>query len=40
MTGGKKKGGKDVGRGKWIVFGVVGVILAMRAWQRYKENTL
>ena len=40
MTGGGKKGGKDVGRGKWIVLGVVGGILAMRAWQRYKENTL
>jgi len=39
-AGRNQKGGKDSGRGKWIVLGVVGVILAMRAWQRYKENTL
>jgi hypothetical protein len=38
--GGKRKRGKDGGRGKWIVLGVVGLILGMRAWQRYKENTL
>jgi hypothetical protein len=28
------------GRGKWIIFGVIGVLVALRAWQRYKENVL
>src|SRR5271170_3592616 len=28
------------GRAKWIVLGVVGFIIAVRAWQRYRENTL
>ena len=37
--GGKKRG-KDGGRGKWIILGVLGAILGIRAWQRYKENTL
>jgi len=31
---------KSDGRGKWIFIGIVGVIIAVRAWQRYKENTL
>lgn len=31
---------KSDGKGKWIVIGVIGIIIAMRAWQRYKENTL
>jgi hypothetical protein len=25
------------GSGKWWIIGVVGLIVAMRAWQRYKE---
>ena len=28
------------GRGKWIILGVIGILVAMRAWQRYKENVL
>jgi hypothetical protein len=31
---------KSESRVKWIIIGVVGVIIAIRAWQRYKENTL
>jgi len=34
---GEKKDGRS---GRWIIFGVVGAIIAMRAWQRYKDNTL
>ena len=33
-----KKGSS--GRGKWIILGVIGVLVALRAWQRYKENAL
>ena len=29
---------RNAGRGKWILLGALGIILAMRAWQRYKEN--
>lgn len=35
---GKQK--KSDGRGKWIIIGIVGALIAMRAWQRYRENTL
>jgi predicted negative regulator of RcsB-dependent stress response len=28
------------GTGKWIIFGVLGVLVVLRAWQRYKENVL
>lgn len=28
---------KRDGSGKWWIIGVVGFIVAMRAWQRYKE---
>ena len=38
-TGGRNRK-RGEGRGKWIILGIVGVIIAMRAWQRYKENTL
>lgn len=31
------KRGSD-GRGKWIVIGVVGVLVAMRAWQRFNDG--
>jgi hypothetical protein len=31
---------KSDGMGKWIIIGVIGIIIAMRAWQRYKESTL
>jgi hypothetical protein len=31
---------RETGRGKWVLLGVIGVIIAIRAWQRYKENTL
>jgi hypothetical protein len=30
---------KREGSGKWWIIGVVGLIVAMRAWQRYKEVT-
>src|SRR5271154_6751040 len=30
---------KREGSGKWWIIGVVGIIVAMRAWQRYKEVT-
>jgi hypothetical protein len=35
------RGGKARGEGfagKWIVVGVVGVVIALRAWQRYQEG--
>lgn len=35
--GNKRKG--DGRSGKWILVGVVGVIVALRAWQRYHEGT-
>ena len=35
---GKQK--KWDGMGKWIIIGIVAALIAMRAWQRYKENTL
>lgn len=35
--GNKQKG--DGGSGKWFLVGVVGVIVALRAWQRYQEGT-
>jgi hypothetical protein len=35
---GVKKGSS--GRGKWIILGIIGALVAIRAWQRYKENTL
>src|SRR5271170_4060566 len=28
-----KTGEKNRGRGKWIALGIVGIVLAMRAWQ-------
>jgi hypothetical protein len=28
------------GTGKWIIFVVIGVLVVLRAWQRYKENVL
>lgn len=31
---------KSDGKAKWIILGIVGALIAMRAWQRYKENTL
>ena len=37
QRGNKKKSG---GKGKWIIIGIVGVLIAVRAWQRYRENTL
>jgi hypothetical protein len=30
---------KREGSGKWWIIGVVGIIVVMRAWQRYKEVT-
>ena len=33
-----KRDGKG-GTGKWIIVGVVGIIVALRAWQRYQEGT-
>lgn len=33
---GKVKG--ENGVGKWVIVGVVGVIVALRAWQRYQEG--
>jgi hypothetical protein len=33
---GKRKGD---GRGKWIAIGIVGAVIALRAWQRYKEGS-
>src|SRR5579859_6195254 len=35
--GNKQKG--DGGTGKWFLVGVVGFIVALRAWQRYQEGT-
>ena len=29
---------KSDGKGKWIIIWIVGVIVAMRAWQRYNES--
>jgi len=31
---------KGDGRGKWIVVGIIGILVAMRGWQRWKENAL
>jgi hypothetical protein len=45
-TRGLKEQGMEVakrkgdGRAKWIAIGVVGLVLAMRAWQRYKEGAV
>ena len=33
-------GKKAAFRGKWIILGAVGVMIALRAWQRYYESTL
>jgi hypothetical protein len=37
QEGNKRKG--DGGSGKWLLVGVVGIIVALRAWQRYQEGT-
>jgi hypothetical protein len=45
-TRGVKEQGKEVaerkgdGRVKWIAIGIVGLVIAMRAWQRYKEGAV
>ena len=31
---------KSDSAGKWILIGIIGIIVAMRAWQRYNESTL
>ena len=36
----RKKQKRSEGAAKWIIIGIVGALIAMRAWQRYKENTL
>ena len=35
---GKQK--KSDGKGKWMIIGILGALIAVRAWQRYRENTL
>jgi len=31
---------KESGTRKWIMIGVIGVLVALRAWQRYKQHII